>query len=92
MKAIAIILGVFGALGASLLDAQGNRMCRRRHSHLPVQGNIDMLVGAGANITVQAGDDGVLLVDAGTAAMSDKVLAAIHSDNRSPAHLYRQYR
>lgn len=46
---------------------------------LPVQGNIYMLVGAGGNITMQAGDDGVLLVDTGTAPMSDKVLEAIHS-------------
>jgi cyclase len=44
---------------------------------LPVQGNVWVLIGAGGNITVHAGDDGVLLVDTGTAAMSDKVLAAI---------------
>lgn len=44
---------------------------------LHVQGNIWLLVGAGANIAVQTGDDGVLVVDAGYAEMSDKVLAAI---------------
>jgi len=44
---------------------------------LHVQGNIYMLVGAGGNITVQTGSDGVLLVDAGLASMSDKVLAAV---------------
>src|SRR2546427_12930128 len=44
---------------------------------LPVQGNISMLAGAGGNITVQAGRDGILLVDTGLATMSDKVLAAI---------------
>jgi cyclase len=43
----------------------------------PVQGKVWALIGAGANITVQAGDDGVLLVDTGTAAMSDKVLKAV---------------
>jgi glyoxylase-like metal-dependent hydrolase (beta-lactamase superfamily II) len=36
-----------------------------------------MLVGAGGNITVQVGRDGVFVVDAGLAQMSDKVLAAI---------------
>jgi len=46
---------------------------------LPVRGRVSMLVGAGGNITVAAGDDGVLLVDVGTAAMSDKVLAAIRT-------------
>ena len=30
---------------------------------LPVQGNVSMLAGAGGNITVQAGKDGILLVD-----------------------------
>jgi glyoxylase-like metal-dependent hydrolase (beta-lactamase superfamily II) len=44
---------------------------------LKVQGNVYMLVGAGANITVQIGDDGVLLVDSGVAEMSQKVVAAI---------------
>jgi len=44
---------------------------------LHVQGNVYMLVGAGGNITVQRGDDGVLLVDAGLASMSEKVLAAV---------------
>ena len=51
---------------------------------LPVQGNIYMLVGAGGNITVQAGNDGVLLVDTGVAPMSEKVLAAIRSISSKP--------
>jgi len=44
---------------------------------LPVQGKVWVLIGAGGNITVQAGDEGILMVDTGTAAMSDKVLAAV---------------
>jgi glyoxylase-like metal-dependent hydrolase (beta-lactamase superfamily II) len=44
---------------------------------LPVRGNVYMLLGAGANITVSVGRDGVLMVDAGRAQMSDQVLAAI---------------
>jgi glyoxylase-like metal-dependent hydrolase (beta-lactamase superfamily II) len=51
---------------------------------LPVQGNVHMLVGAGANITVQAGDDGVLMVDTGTAGMSQKVIAAMRSISSRP--------
>ena len=53
---------------------------------LPVQGNISMLVGAGGNITVQTGSDGVLLVDSGLAANSDKVLAAVRSLSDKPVH------
>jgi cyclase len=44
---------------------------------LPVQGNVYLIARAGANITVQVGADGVLLVDSGSAGMSDEVLAAI---------------
>jgi glyoxylase-like metal-dependent hydrolase (beta-lactamase superfamily II) len=51
---------------------------------LPVAGNVHVLIGAGGNITVQAGDDGVLLVDTGIASMSDKVLAAIRSISTRP--------
>jgi glyoxylase-like metal-dependent hydrolase (beta-lactamase superfamily II) len=51
---------------------------------LPVRGKVYMLVGAGGNITVQAGDDGVLLVDTGTAARADKVLAAVRTISRRP--------
>src|SRR5262249_16059993 len=46
---------------------------------LPVQGNISMLAGAGGNITVQVGKDGVLLVDSGVAAMTDKVVESIRT-------------
>ncbi len=51
---------------------------------LPVQGNVYMLVGAGGNITVQVGDDGVLLVDAGLAGTSDKVYSAIRTLSNKP--------
>jgi glyoxylase-like metal-dependent hydrolase (beta-lactamase superfamily II) len=39
--------------------------------------NFYMIVGAGGNIAVQTGPDGVVLVNAGSADMSDKVIAAI---------------
>jgi glyoxylase-like metal-dependent hydrolase (beta-lactamase superfamily II) len=46
---------------------------------LHVQGNVYMIAGAGANITLQVGDEVAMVVDAGTADMSDQVLAAIRS-------------
>jgi cyclase len=49
-----------------------------------VQGNVHMLVGAGANIAVQIGDDGVLVVDTGIAATSEKVIAAIRRLSDGP--------
>ena len=44
---------------------------------LPVRGTVSMLTGAGGNIVIDAGNDGVLVVDTGTAAMTDPVIAAI---------------
>jgi glyoxylase-like metal-dependent hydrolase (beta-lactamase superfamily II) len=44
-----------------------------------VQGNVHMIVGAGSNIAVQVGDDGVMVVDTGAAGSSEKVLAAIRA-------------
>jgi glyoxylase-like metal-dependent hydrolase (beta-lactamase superfamily II) len=49
---------------------------------LPVRGNIYVLFGAGANIVASVGNDGVFLVDAGSAAMTDKVLAALAEARR----------
>jgi glyoxylase-like metal-dependent hydrolase (beta-lactamase superfamily II) len=44
---------------------------------LPIRGNVYMLVGAGANITLSVGGEGTLLVDAGPATSADAVLAAV---------------
>lgn len=42
-----------------------------------VQGNVYMIVGAGANVAFQVGENGVLVVDTGTAAQAPAVLAEI---------------
>src|SRR6266516_7050073 len=51
---------------------------------LPVQGNVYMIVGAGGNITMQVGDQGILLVDTMYAQLSDKILAAIRKISNKP--------
>ena len=43
----------------------------------PVQGNVYAIFGAGGNVTVSVGPDGLAVVDTGTAAMSDKLLDVI---------------
>ena len=54
---------------------------------LPVQGNVYMLAGAGGNIAVQVGDDGVLLVDTGSNDRSLQVLEAIGELTDRPIHM-----
>jgi glyoxylase-like metal-dependent hydrolase (beta-lactamase superfamily II) len=44
---------------------------------LHVAGNVYLIAGAGANIAVSAGGDGVIMIDSGAAAASDRVLAAV---------------
>ena len=51
---------------------------------LKTQGNVFMLLGAGGNISVQVGKDGVLLVDAEYPQLSDKILAAIRRISDGP--------
>ncbi len=75
-----------GPLSASLLFAFVACICTAQaqpnfddvqiHT-LEVRDNIYMLVGQGGNITVQIGDDGVLIVDTQFAPLSDKIVAAI---------------
>lgn len=54
---------------------------------LPVQGNVYMLVGAGGNVTVQIGEDGVLLVDTGAAPAGDAILAAVRKLTDKPIRI-----
>jgi len=51
---------------------------------LPVQGNVYMIAGAGGNIAVQIGDDGVTLIDTGLSQWNEKVSAAIRQLSNKP--------
>jgi cyclase len=93
--AVVFVLAFIGLAAASPVKAQqaagqaNNAPPARDYSKvevhiLPVQGNIYMLVGAGGNVTVQVGNDGVLVVDTGVAEMSEKLLAAIKSLSDKP--------
>jgi len=49
-----------------------------------VQGNVHALLGAGANVAVQVGADGVLVVDTGARASREALLAAIRKLSDGP--------
>ena len=70
MKRILLVLMGF----ASIATAQVELSTDPNLHILPVQGNIYMLVGAGGNIAVSVGGDGILLVDSGRQDMADRVL------------------
>jgi cyclase len=48
----------------------------------PVQGNVYMLTGAGGNIVLSIGTNGILFVDSGAAEMADQVLSAVRQFSR----------
>ena len=51
---------------------------------IPVQGNVHMLVGAGGNITLQVGSEGVMLVDTQYEQLAPKIVAAIRKFSDKP--------
>ena len=51
---------------------------------LQIRPNVYMIAGAGANVTVQFGSDGAVVVDAGTAQNADAVAAAIKTLTPQP--------
>jgi glyoxylase-like metal-dependent hydrolase (beta-lactamase superfamily II) len=53
---------------------------------LHVRGNVHMIVSAEGNMVVHAGEEGVLVVDTLTAALSPQVLAAIRRISDKPIH------
>jgi glyoxylase-like metal-dependent hydrolase (beta-lactamase superfamily II) len=62
----------------TLADAIDSQAPRDGAVHvLPVQGNVYMLIADGVNLAASVGPDGVLLVNSGSAAMTDKVQAAL---------------
>ena len=58
---------------------------------LPVQRNVYMLAGAGGNITVQIGSEGVLLVDTGLAASAPPVMARNRKLSKGPIRCHHQH-
>jgi glyoxylase-like metal-dependent hydrolase (beta-lactamase superfamily II) len=74
-------LGVILAAGVGLSVVPSQRLHAQQSRDelhvLPVRGNVFVIVGGGSNVTVSAGVDGLLLVDAGSAPMADKVLEKV---------------
>jgi cyclase len=67
---------VWLALGIAAAQAQTNADGVQIHVE-PVQHNIYLLAGAGGNVTVQVGDEGVLMVDSGLTPATPKLMAEI---------------
>ena len=54
---------------------------------IQIRPNVFVIFGAGGNVTVHVGEDGVILVDSGSAAMADKLLDAVAAISNQPIRL-----
>jgi len=80
-----VVLAVATLAGAApCMRAQQDLKPTSQVRILHVQGRVYMLTGAGANITVQVGDNAVVLVDAGVPQMSEQVLSAVRTLSQKP--------
>ena len=76
---------LLAASGAAAHAQQQNFDAVEIHT-LQVRDGIYMIVGAGGNITMQVGVDGILLVDTQYAPLSNKIVAAIRKISDKPIH------
>jgi cyclase len=90
MRSKTAIFAAAAVAGAAALTAplhrafaQQNQANSELHAY-HVQGNVYALFGAGGNITVQSGSDGVLMVDTGLAQNADRVLAEVRKLSKGP--------
>ena len=54
---------------------------------IQIRSNVFVIFGAGGNVTAHVGDDGVILVDSGSAAMADRLLQAVRAITPKPIRL-----
>jgi len=81
-KSWLLAAAALGIAGAGVYVSTGHGLAQQNSAPgdlevLHVRGNIYILGGAGPNITLSIGKDGVFMVDSGRADMADKILAAI---------------
>ena len=54
---------------------------------IQIRQNVWVIFGAGGNVTVHLGEDGVILVDSGSEAMAEKTLAAVRAITKAPIRM-----
>lgn len=81
---LCVFVSLWLALITDLTFAQPSTQRASKIGVLHIQGNVYLLYGAGANITMQVGNQAVVLVDSGPAQLSEDVRAAIRTVTNKP--------
>lgn len=84
LKPLLVSLALLGSISLSSVALSQQNFDDVEIGVLQVRDNIYMLVGAGGNITVQLGNEGILIVDTQFAPLSERILAAIRTLSDKP--------
>jgi len=84
IRAFAVASAMAVGVGAALVAQQQQNFDAVQEDVIHVRDGVYMLVGAGGNTTIMAGDDGVVVVDTQFAPLSTKILNAIKSISDKP--------
>lgn len=79
-----ITLALAAGLASSSPSAQQPAPAASRLEVLPVAGNVYLFAGTGANVVVQAAEEGALVVDTSTEAVSDELIAEVRKLTSKP--------
>src|SRR5437762_13363287 len=77
---------MLGAIAAALIFAAVDARAQQLDT-VQIRSNVWVIFGAGGNVTVQLGDDGVILVDSGSEATADRTLAAVQAITKAPIRM-----
>jgi cyclase len=80
----AVLVGWSPRISARQAPADGRQQTTDGLDVVQIRPNFYVIAGAGGNIVVQTGPEGVILVDSGSTAMADKVLAAVRGITTQP--------
>jgi len=81
----ALVLAVSGGRWVQPLIAQQHPSTTRAGLEaIQIRPNVHVIFGAGGNVTVHAGEDGLVVVDSGSGEMADRLLEAIRAISPQP--------
>ena len=76
-----------GQRAHSLLAQQQSASTIAAFETIQIRPNVFVIFGAGSNVAVHVGEDGVILVDSGATAMADNLLAAVRAITKQPIRM-----
>jgi cyclase len=86
LAAIALVM-LAGARPAAAQSPRAAATAPQGLETIKIRENVYAIFGAGSNITVHVGEDGVILVDSGSSAASEQVVAAVKAISDQPIRL-----